>query len=581
MASPSPPKLFLKCDGLVEICLTGDGAEITGKHSGSQCAIGYKPTDEDAIDPLTGDRMYYEMVEHEGRMRKRYMNMQKCKNVAVAAISIKSESKELIKELFGDFFQFGTTMATEGLAASPLGRKLKPFRVLVCGDLCFLQKITGCGGACKVMHHFCCYCECHGNDDMFHFTVGEHRCKYCVYNNRDQCYHRAVNDPEEVARKESVLLDLIIQDQQFTRGQDDLVLADLMPLEPHDCLAGYSDGEKVWEKICLKETFNEDGTHQRATNDYLRQLKHTEEDAQVLSKSKMRSSPDQLNKSMATNNIEYKTGIDEQRDRQFFGNIRNDLLLRGYSTQNGTMPTSKPAMMSTITEIIRVRDMVSMYRNAINIEERAKGIRVAHPGLCIPCDLHGPNRTSEKLLKEMIAAGMRRLVVHQSVTLEQYIASVDACMNEEVLCRTAMHLFEHGRWTVPMNEKRDKLGDFTFRNEVAKRVIKNLHKLAEVCISPFYEAEIVDQWNLAVQKYMEMTEKLSSRFEFEFQDIASFQLSADEFYDAYFELTGRDGMTNYFHHYHAGHYCYFLEKYGNLYKYSQQGWENCNGVMKR
>ena len=119
-----------------------------------------------------------------------------------------------------------------------------------------------------------------------------------------------------------------------------------------------------------------------------------------------------------------------------------------------------------------------------------------------------------------------------------------------------------------MNEKRDKLGDFTFRNEVTKRVIKNLYKLAEVCISPFYEAEIVDQWNLAVQKYMEMTEKLSSRFEFEFQDIASFQLSADEFYDAYFELTGRDGMTNYFHHYHAGHYCYFLEKYGNVYKYS-------------
>jgi len=54
-----------------------------------------------------------------------------------------------------------------------------------------------------------------------------------------------VNDPEEVARKESALLDLIIQDQQFVHGQEDLVLADFMPVEPVDCLAGYSDGEKV------------------------------------------------------------------------------------------------------------------------------------------------------------------------------------------------------------------------------------------------------------------------------------------------------------------------------------------------
>jgi len=106
-------------DGLVELCLTGDGAEITGKHSGSQCAVGYKPTDEDAIDPLTGELVYYEMIEHEGRMRKRHKNLQKCYKVALAAISIKSETKGLIKYLFADFFEFGTTMTTEGLAASP------------------------------------------------------------------------------------------------------------------------------------------------------------------------------------------------------------------------------------------------------------------------------------------------------------------------------------------------------------------------------------------------------------------------------------------------------------------------------
>ena len=63
--------------------------------------------------------------------------------------------------------------------------------------------------------------------------------------------------------------------------------------------------------------------------------------------------------------------------------------------------------------------------------------------------------------------------------------------------------------------------------------------------------------------------------------MCKFQLDADEFCDAYFLLTGRDGMTNYFHLLKAGHYAYFLRKYHNLYRYSQQGWENINSRLKR
>ena len=40
-------------------------------------------------------------------------------------------------------------------------------------------------------------------------------------------------------------------------------------------------------------------------------------------------------------------------------------------------------------------------------------------------------------------------------------------------------------------------------------------------------------------------------------------------------------MTNYFHILRAGHFSYFLEKYGNLYLVSQRGWENANSRWKR
>ena len=74
---------------------------------------------------------------------------------------------------------------------------------------------------------------------------------------------------------------------------------------------------------------------------------------------------------------------------------------------------------------------------------------------------------------------------------------------------------------------------------------------------------------------------LGSHFEFRFRDVCEFQKVAGEFLDNHKVLTGRDGMTNYIALLEHGHWAYFLLWFGNVYKYSQQGYENMNGVMKR
>ena len=75
--------------------------------------------------------------------------------------------------------------------------------------------------------------------------------------------------------------------------------------------------------------------------------------------------------------------------------------------------------------------------------------------------------------------------------------------------------------------------------------------------------------------------KLGARTEFLFDEVCSYKLSVDKFSENYNHLTGRDGMTSYMHLRKAGHCVYFLLWYGNVYKYSQQGYEILNGVMKR
>eukprot|EP00956_Cyclotella_meneghiniana_P025418 scaffold53052_cov53-Cyclotella_meneghiniana.AAC.3 len=74
---------------------------------------------------------------------------------------------------------------------------------------------------------------------------------------------------------------------------------------------------------------------------------------------------------------------------------------------------------------------------------------------------------------------------------------------------------------------------------------------------------------------------MSSKKEQSFNEVCYFVMISDSFMERYIALTGRDGMTNYFHMLRDGHIAYALHKYGNLYRYSQQGWENINSVMKR
>jgi hypothetical protein len=65
-------------------------------------------------------------------------------------------------------------------------------------------------------------------------------------------------------------------------------------------------------------------------------------------------------------------------------------------------------------------------------------------------------------------------------------------------------------------------------------------------------------------------------------DITNFQLKIDDFFNAYVELSGagKEGVTNYLYMLGSGHIKYYMKMHGNLYKYSQQGWESLNENVK-
>jgi hypothetical protein len=62
--------------------------------------------------------------------------------------------------------------------------------------------------------------------------------------------------------------------------------------------------------------------------------------------------------------------------------------------------------------------------------------------------------------------------------------------------------------------------------------------------------------------------------------IVSYQSHADQFFQAWVLLWQKEGITNYIHMMGAGHVADYLYKWRNLYRFSQQGWEAMNSLVK-
>jgi len=136
-------------------------------------------------------------------------------------------------------------------------------------------------------------------------------------------------------------------------------------------------------------------------------------------------------------------------------------------------------------------------------------------------------------------------------------------MNEQILGKIDRHGRDLGRWRFPLKD--GKLSDVKFQGPDARKVIKGLPLLIDVCMYDMLD-EVRQKWKEAAALFAQTMNTVISHKLFKYEDVCAFQDVTDRFCDLYLSLTtGRDGMTNYFHNICAGHFSYFLLKRGNLY----------------
>jgi len=88
------------------------------------------------------------------------------------------------------------------------------------------------------------------------------------------------------------------------------------------------------------------------------------------------------------------------------------------------------------------------------------------------------------------------------------------------------------------------------------------------------------KWKYAIVMYNAAMKILQKKSNYTVDKIKKFQLLVDHSYLTFHSIYGKDIATKYWHMLSSGHIMWFMNCWGNLYRYSNQGWEALNQLMK-
>jgi hypothetical protein len=93
-------------------------------------------------------------------------------------------------------------------------------------------------------------------------------------------------------------------------------------------------------------------------------------------------------------------------------------------------------------------------------------------------------------------------------------------------------------------------------------------------------SERLAKWSTMCSDLCILWKLIEQREDFSDNDVDKLHIMCNKFMCQWMELLGADHMTIHIHIIGSGHLTYFACKYRNLYRYSQQGWESLNQLLK-
>jgi hypothetical protein len=257
--------------------------------------------------------------------------------------------------------------------------------------------------------------------------------------------------------------------------------------------------------------------------------------------------------------------------RQLYSQLTtNELILRGLDI-NGTLETRREKLRHALKGELTINRLCKEISHG-EVREGAYFLLMQ----TLPCVLHMENRNGIKLLTMAFIEGLlnaKKRCLYTYVNAEgmrvlRFISDIERLINRAILGTED----DPCQWMCPFNAKKKELGPITMDNVSKRRVLDSLDIIIDLCV--------VDLWSTALNNYRIAMVLLRKRDDFTNPMISLYQHHADKFYQAWILLWQKEGITNYLHMMGSGHISDYLYKWKNLYRFSQQGWEAMNSLIK-
>jgi hypothetical protein len=205
-------------------------------------------------------------------------------------------------------------------------------------------------------------------------------------------------------------------------------------------------------------------------------------------------------------------------------------------------------------------------------------------------------RIGEKIIHYIVNSALERYKDSKvnCAKRKQLVEDLEKCLNTQVFGNP-----DTGRvsqWSFTWDDGNRRMPKYNMSGVTAGKVMRSLNKICNVLFDETLDQEshseteslivreqnnqILTRWSEFAQNLNLMWDFIERNQDFTEEDITKLHNYTATFMMQWIDLTDGNHMINYIHIVGAGHLPYFAKHYGNLYMFSQQGWESLNKLIK-
>ena len=244
-------------------------------------------------------------------------------------------------------------------------------------------------------------------------------------------------------------------------------------------------------------------------------MRHSEETDVVIEGTNFRNDPEDGMQFTDTHHLGCKLDDqDEDTIADFHDNISDSLELRGYKN-NEMCQMSNEELRNLLSQCLHRRRKIKQVRNMLQLEEVKLQNGCVPLDIIVICLLHLETRTSEKLVQEMVKAGLHL---------------IEPCKRETLLEQMEKVMKEEGGVTYkfPFKKEEMEINDVSFDNETARKVCGSLHLALPLCHERM-EVSKQQEFIQALKMFNSMIAVLRERSHFSREKITLVQEQIDIF----------------------------------------------------